>query len=106
MARIRNYLSTLVFSLLLVGAIQAQDSAVATRLTVTESGGNYVVTIPVSQLTLTFPKGGFTKAGSPGGAATTSSNYFSLGDDDRAMYASGWFSPAAGFSDIKAFWAA
>ncbi len=106
MARIRYCSLALAFALLLVGVIHAQDSAGAARLTVTESRGNYVVTIPASQLMLTIPKAGFMPSRSPAGAAAAQSNYFSLGDDDRVIYASGWFSPADGFSRITEFWAA
>jgi hypothetical protein len=106
MARIRNYPSTVAFALLLVGVMHAQDPSAAARLTITESGGNYLVTIPLSQLTLTVPKAGFVPSRSPVGAAAANSNYFNLEDEDRVMYASGWFSPADGFSGIKEFWAA
>ena len=86
--------SAVALALLFVGIIRAQDQADPAMLTLTESAGNYVLTVPLSRLTLTIPKGGLVpQPPSVGGAPAANSNYFNFTHKDRALNASGWFSP-------------
>jgi hypothetical protein len=73
-------------------------------LTVTESGDRYRLSVPVSRLEMTIPKGAFSIADVPGRGAAASPRYFQLEDKARGVIVSGWFEPAAGFKGIDAFW--
>jgi len=75
-------------------AIQQGSSIV-----VTESGPNFVITVPVSQLMLTVPKRGLVPD-----KANKDPTYFKFDNDKETLIVSGWFSPADGFRSIQAFW--
>jgi len=81
-----------------------QESSEATTLAVVESAGNYVLTVPVSRLIMTIPKGGLTAKVNRGGGAADSPRYFYF-EDKSALIITGWFESDQGFPGIKQFWA-
>jgi hypothetical protein len=82
-----------------------QESSKATTLEIVESAGNYVLTVPVSRLVMTIPKGRLAVKASGAGGSTDSPRYFYFEDKDSALFISGWFESDEGFPGIKQFWA-
>ena len=75
-----------------------------TALRIDETDRAYRLSVPVSQLVLTIPKGGFKRATTQAGGATASPRYFYFTDDARKLQLSGWFESADGFTGVKKFW--
>jgi hypothetical protein len=73
-------------------------------LQIDETARGYRLSVPVSRLVLTIPKGGFQRATSKAGSATSSPRYFYFTDEARRLQLSGWFESAQGFSGVKKFW--
>jgi hypothetical protein len=77
------------------------DTPRADALQVKESGSAYELSVPVSRLVMTLPKGGM-----PGVARQRGGNdhpryfYFSGG----GLNVSGWFEPASGYNGLQPFW--
>jgi hypothetical protein len=90
-----------VLSLALGGAATAQSDP---ALTIAESGDNYRLSVPVSRLVMTIPKGAFTVANVSAGGATASPRYFLLKDAVRGVSVSGWFESSGGYAGFDAFW--
>jgi len=88
-------------SVALATTVSAQSAA---TLRVAESGDSYRLSVPVSRLEMTIPKGAFSVAEIPGRGATASPRYFQLADHAHGVIISGWFEPAEGFKGIDAFW--
>ncbi len=82
-----------------------QESSKATTLEIVESAGNYVLTVPVSRLVMTIPKGGPALKVNRTGGSSDSPRYFYFEDKDSALFISGWFESDEGFRGIKQFWA-
>jgi hypothetical protein len=82
-----------------------QESSEATTLAIVESAGNYVLSVPVSRLVMTIPKGGLTMKVNRGGGAADSPRYFYFEDKNSALIITGWFESDQGFPGIKQFWA-
>jgi hypothetical protein len=76
----------------------------ATTLEIAEMAGNYVLTVPVSRLIMTIPKGGLALATNPAGGSASSPRYFYLEDKTLNLIISGWFEAEQGFPGIKEFW--
>jgi hypothetical protein len=70
-------------------------------LVVAESGGSYRLSVPISQLVMTMPRGGLAATQYP---ASASPRYFQFEDASRGVMLSGWFEPAGSFRGIDAFW--
>jgi hypothetical protein len=83
----------------------SQEISKATSLEIAEEAGSYVLTVPVSRLVMTIPKGGFARIQKPTDGSTSSPRYFFFEDKARHLIVSGWFESDQGFSDIKRFWA-
>ena len=82
-----------------------QESSKATTLEIVESAGNYVLTVPVSRLVMTIPKGGLAMRVNRAGGSAGSPRYFYFEDKDSALLISGWFESEEGFPGIQQFWA-
>lgn len=87
------------------GVATGQESPKAASLEITESAGSYVLTVPVSRLVMTIPKGGLTLAENTRGAVARSPRYFYFTDKTLHLSISGWFESEEGFAGIKQFWA-
>jgi hypothetical protein len=78
-----------------------------TALEIDETARDYRLSVPVSRLVLTIPKGGFNRATSrAAGGAASSPRYFYFTDEARRLQLSGWFENAQGFSGVNKFWEA
>jgi len=64
---------------------------------------SYILTVPVSRLTMTIPKGHLVLKSSPLGEPNNP-RYFYFQDSKVTFIVSGWFEPASGFSGIERFW--
>jgi len=64
----------------------------------------YELTVPVSQLVMTIPKGGLSQKNIPLGGSTDSPRYFNFEDKALHLIISGWFEPAQRYSGIKKSW--
>jgi hypothetical protein len=99
---------TSIFAVLVVlfsNVVICQESSKATTLEITDSAGNYVLTVPVSRLVMTIPKNRLAVKASGAGASTDSPRYFYFEGKDSALFISGWFESDEGFPGIKQFWA-
>jgi hypothetical protein len=72
---------------------------------ITEQAEKYVLTVPVSRLLITIPKGGLKRTVSPVHGATDSPRYFIFEDTSRQLIVSGWFESDDRFAGIKKYWA-
>jgi hypothetical protein len=79
------------------GAPPDQSIAIETAET------SYILTVPVSRLRMTIPKGHLVLKSSPRGEPNNP-RYFYFQDSKVAFIVSGWFEPASGFSGIERFW--
>jgi hypothetical protein len=81
-----------------------QESSKATTLEILKSNGNYVLTVPVSRLVMTIPKGKLALKVNRAGGSADSPRYFYFEDKDSRLLISGWFESDQGFPGIKQFW--
>jgi hypothetical protein len=95
-------LSMAVSCLLLAGSLAC--SAQSDSLQINELKDDYVISVPVSRLVLTIPKGGFSEVKNSRGGAAASSRYFELEDKTLGLIVSGWFEPESGYPGVKKFW--
>ena len=66
---------------------------------------HYVLTVPVSRLTMNIPRAGFSqRAVELLGGATSNPRYFYFVDPSVPMYISGWFEPAEKYAGVQEFW--
>ena len=81
-------------------AVQSQ----AETIQISQSKESYVLTVPVSQLVMTIPKGGLTQKTNAQGGSAASPRYFFFGDDALNLFISGWFESEGGFQGVEKFW--
>ena len=96
-------LGVLTLSVCGIGAGQQAPKEVS--LQTTEQGEKYVLTVPVSRLVMTIPKGGLTRAQNSRGGSANSPRYFIFEDRALHLVVSGWFESDDHFLGIKQFWA-
>jgi len=83
----------------LYGAPIGQD---ALTLKVTESPNSFRLTVPVSRLTMTIPRGSFVHETETG--VDSGPRYFQFADSTSGLIISGWFESSDGFSNLQSFW--
>jgi hypothetical protein len=74
-------------------------------IAITTQGDNYVLTVPISRLTMTLPAGGFVRRESNIGGGTANPRYFYFEDRAAGVILSGWFEPDRLYEGAKAQWA-
>jgi len=74
----------------------------AESLRVERTDDAYVLTVPVSRLRMSMPKGGFTQQTNRLGGPTANPRYFYFVDARRALFLSGWFESQERFKGIQA----
>ena len=85
--------------------VAAQQSPEAVTLKVTQDTTNFTLTVPISGLVMTIPKGGLQIQRGATEGAGNSPRYFYLADPSAPhLIISGWFESADGFTDIDSFW--
>jgi hypothetical protein len=75
-------------------------------LEVTVKDDRYVLSVPISTLSLSMPKGGLVQVSANAGGATQSPRYFYFTDAARRLQVSGWFENEKTYKGIKDFWKA
>src|SRR5258706_4322605 len=83
------------------GIGRTQNVSLSERLEITEADGAYSLTVPVSELIMTVPKGELVSSDLPG--SPTSPRYFSLTEETSSLIVSDWFEPEQSFKGIKQF---
>jgi hypothetical protein len=73
-------------------------------LVITSLEDSIELSVPVSKVTLTFPRGGLATVNEPRSGATASPRYFHFYDEKRGLVVSGWFEPASSFVGFEKFW--
>jgi len=85
--------------------VTGQQSSEATTLTITQNATDYIVTVPVSRLVMTIPKGELRIQQGAASGAAKSPRYFYFADQAvPQLNISGWFESADGFTSIESFW--
>jgi hypothetical protein len=89
----------------LAQAASGQQPPESVTLKISQDPTSYTLTVPVSRLVMTIPRGDLQlQRGAPGGASG-SPRYFLFEDkSDPVLIISGWFESADGFKDIESFW--
>ena len=88
------------------GVAFCQDLSQATTLQIEESAGNYVLSVPVSRLVMTIPKGKSNSEGEPSRRLEPIAPDISTSKTKiLPLFISGWFESDEGFPGIKQFWA-
>src|SRR3954453_18524219 len=96
---------TLAFLTISVSGIALGQQADKTSLQITEQNEKYVLTVPVSHLVMTIPKGGLSKTQNLVGGSADSQRYFILEDRALSFIVSGWFESDDNFHGVKKLWA-
>ncbi len=73
-------------------------------LQVTDTVDGYVLSVPVSRLVMTIPKGHLVQVRETASGLNESPRYFFLEDKGRALIVSGWFESSEGYSDFNKYW--
>ena len=92
-----------LIGLLSADAVVSADSGDASLVMKIE-GDAIELTVPVSDISLTIPKGNLAPVEESSSGAQTSPRYFHLTDAGRGLSVSGWFEPANSFKGFEAFW--
>ena len=74
------------------------------RLVINEVENGFELTVPLSRLILSMPKGGLAIGTNKRGGATESTRYFYLANAAEGVVVSGWFERAARYTDLDASW--
>jgi hypothetical protein len=78
----------------------------ADRITVTDTGEKYEISVAKSKVTLLLPKGDLRQNNDPRSGAAASPRYFFLTGASSGVNISGWFEPAERRGDVRASWKA
>jgi hypothetical protein len=102
-----RYLNVIGLLGVLIAMSVASAAAVespSSSLIVTSLDDSIELSVPVSRLTLTFPRGGLATINEPGTGATASGRYFHFYDQKPGLVVSGWFEPASSYGGFEKFW--
>lgn len=69
---------------------------------ISDNGDHFGLTVSLSDITMSLPKGAFRKAANNRSGATASRRYFYFTSSDAVV--SGWFEGAAKFTDLRGRW--
>jgi len=94
----------LPFGTLLLVACASTGPTAAHRIAIGDTGEKLEVTVPLSKLIMSLPKGELRLVEKNQGGATASPRYFYLEDRSSGTILSGWFEPAERVSDLQASW--
>ena len=98
--------SLLIAMLVLVSACSTTGGArPTTSIEIKEANDSYRLSVPVSQLTMTLPKGNWSLQDKSIGGATSNPRYFYFEDRREAgLILSGWFEPDRLFIGVSKLW--
>jgi hypothetical protein len=80
------------------------ETAAPDRLVVRDAEAVFELSVPVSRLVMTLPKGNLVREQGEGSGATGSPRYFLFHEPAANLYVSGWFEPAESFDGVETFW--
>jgi len=73
-------------------------------LQVAEGQEQFILTVPVSKLTMHIPKSGLSEARNTHGGSANNPRYFYFQDKKEGVIVSGWFESESRFSSVKKVW--
>lgn len=71
---------------------------------ITRQDNNFLLTVPVSRLTMSIPAAGLTQRNNAIGGSTDSPRYFYFHDSAKGLTISGWFEHEQGYKGVKKLW--
>ena len=100
--------SLLAATLLIVGGCSAPGGTRPNEsIEIREAGDSYSLTVPVSRLTMSLPKGNWARKVKSTGGSTDNPRYFYFEDTKEAsLLLSGWFEPDRRFKGARSHWEA
>lgn len=104
MNRMQAMLFAILISPLLSAPCAADSAPQEITLQIAELNNSYQLSVPVSQLIMTIPKGNFLQKKSENGGSADSPRYFYFEDKKQGMIASGWFESSEGYSSFNQLW--
>lgn len=78
----------------------------STELAVTSDGDHITLSVPVSRITISLPRGNLQRNGGPNTGSAASPRYFRFDDPKHGLIVSGWFENANQFEGFDKFWKA
>lgn len=81
---------------------QAAETPADQRIVIAETEESFQLSVPVSRLVMTFPRGGFVVDLID--EETDGPRYFSFADQSRGAILTGWFEPATIYKGIQHLW--
>jgi hypothetical protein len=103
--RFRSLVSLLSACIAVCSAPAATSESPSSTLVVTALDDSIELSVPVSKLILSFPRGGLATVSEPRTGAAASARYFHFDDQKRGLIVSGWFEPASSYGGFEKFWA-
>ena len=97
-------LFAILISSLMSAPCTAANASKEVTLQVTELKNNYELSVPVSRLIMTIPKGNLLQNKMSGGGSVDSPRYFYFEDKELGTIASGWFESSASYSSFNQLW--
>ena len=102
--RNRDLIMTLVASSVVIAPLAGSASPPEDQqLAIMETDNSFRLSVPVSRLIMTLPRGNLTVVHESGSGAAASSRYFHF-EDAHGIIISGWFESAQSYGSIKQFW--
>ena len=74
------------------------------QLQIAETPDSFRLSVPVSRLVMTLPKGKLAVVKESNGGGAASPRYFHFEDSTRGIIVSGWFESADSYKGIEQFW--
>ncbi len=102
--RRRELIMALVASSVVITQMAGAATPVDQQLAITQSDDSFRLSVPVSRLVMTIPRGDFTVVHESGSGGAASSRYFHFEDAPHGIIMSGWFESAQSYGGIKQFW--
>ena len=101
--RQREVVMALLASSLVVTPVAAAAPPVEGQIAITQADDSFRLSVPVSRLVMTIPRGDLKLVHEVGSGGSASPRYFHL-EDARGVIISGWFEPAQSYDGITKFW--
>ncbi len=98
----------MIWFILLVAMLPALGWAAGASdqsIQVKDNQNSYILSVPVSRLVMSVPKGGLIQANPNVGGSTEGPRYFYFEDSGQGLVLSGWFEPQSAFQGMESFWA-
>lgn len=94
-----------VLTISVFGVGRGQQASKDVSIEITQRKEKYILTVPVSRLVMTVPKGDLTRVHNSNGGSADSPRYFIFEDETHHLIVSGWFESDDNFPGVKQFWA-